>query len=47
MIDKDYYINLPKRGHIVHQDIIKKSFEFLLNRLSKDSIFQHFEITDR
>ncbi len=45
MIDKDYYMDLPERVHIVPDDFIKKSFEFLLDKESKDSTLQHFDIT--
>jgi hypothetical protein len=34
MIDKDYYIDLPKRVRIVHEDFFKKSFEFLLDDMN-------------
>ena len=43
-MDKDYYINLTERGRIGPEEFIKKSFEFLLQRESKDSILQQFDI---
>jgi hypothetical protein len=41
---KDYYMDLTQRGRIIPEELIKKSFEFLLDRESKDSILQQFDI---
>ena len=41
---KEYYVNLTERGGIIPEEFIKKSFEFLLDRESKDSILQQFDI---
>jgi hypothetical protein len=43
-IDKDYYMDLTERGRIIPEEFIKKSFEFLLDRESKDSILQKFDV---
>jgi hypothetical protein len=44
-MNKDYYMNLTERGRIIPEEFIKKSFEFLLDRESKDSILQQFDIS--
>jgi hypothetical protein len=41
---KDYYMDLTQRGRIIPEELIKKSFEFLLDRESKDSILRQFDI---
>jgi hypothetical protein len=41
---KDYYMDLTERGRISPEEFIKKSFEFLLDRESRDSILQQFDI---
>jgi hypothetical protein len=43
-MDKDYYLDLTERGKIIPEEFIKKSFEFLLDRESKDSILRQFDI---
>ena len=43
-MDKEYYMDLTKRGRIIPEEFIKKSFEFLLNREAKDSVLQQFDI---
>ena len=43
-MNKDYYMDLTERGRIIPEELIKKSFEFLLDRESKDSILQQFDI---
>ena len=43
-INKDYYMGLTERGRIIPEEFIKKSFEFLFDRESKDSILQQFDI---
>jgi hypothetical protein len=43
-MDKEYYMELTERGHIIPEEFMKKSFEFLLERESKDSILQQFDI---
>ncbi|MDQ3969332.1 MAG: hypothetical protein M3275_13170 [Thermoproteota archaeon] len=43
-MSKDYYMDLTERGRIIPEEFIKKSFEFLLNRESRDSILQQFDI---
>jgi hypothetical protein len=42
-LDKDYYMDLTE-GHIVPEEFVKKSIEFLLDRESKDSILRQFDI---
>jgi hypothetical protein len=44
---KDDYIDLTERGRIIPEEFIKKSFEFLLDRESKDSILRQFDIASR
>jgi hypothetical protein len=41
---KDDYIDLTEGGRIIPEEFIKKSFEFLLDRESKDSILRQFDI---
>ena len=43
-MNKDYYMDMTERGRIIPEEFIKKSFEFLLSRESKDSILQQFDI---
>jgi hypothetical protein len=43
-MDKSYYMDLTERGRIIPEEFVKKSFEFLLERESKDSILQQFDI---
>src|SRR5919197_2966915 len=43
-MNKDYYMNLTERGRIIPEEFIKKSFEFLLDKESKDSILQQIDI---
>ena len=43
-MNKDYYMDMTERGRIIPEEFIKKSFEFLLYRESKDSILQQFDI---
>lgn len=40
---KNYYMDLTEKEHIVPEDFVK-SFEFLLDRESKDSILRQFDI---
>lgn len=42
-LDDDYYQNLTK-GEISKQELIKKSFEFLLEREPKESILSQFDL---
>lgn len=42
-LDKDYYQKLSK-GKIPPQDLIKKSFRFLLDREGKESILYSFNL---
>jgi hypothetical protein len=44
-MDKDYYMDLTENGRIIPEEFIKKSFEFLLERESKDSILRQFNIS--
>jgi hypothetical protein len=44
-MDKDYYMDLTENGRINPEEFIKKSFEFLLERESKDSILRQFNIS--
>ena len=43
-MDKDYYMDLTEKGRIIPEEFVTKSFEFLLERESKDSILRQFEI---
>lgn len=43
-MDRDYYMNLTEKGRVIPEEFIKKSFEFLLNRESKDSVLKQFDI---
>lgn len=43
-MDKDYYMDLTEKGRIIPEEFVKKSFEFLLDRESKDSILRQFDI---
>jgi len=43
-MNKEYYMDMTERGCIIPEEFIKKSFEFLLSRESKDSILQQFDI---
>jgi hypothetical protein len=43
-MDKGYYMDLTEKGRIIPEEFVKKSFEFLLERESKDSILRQFEI---
>jgi hypothetical protein len=43
-MDKDYYMDLTENGRIIPEEFIKKSFEFLLERESKESILRQFNI---
>jgi hypothetical protein len=43
-LDKDYYMDLTEKRRIVPEEFVKKSFEFLLDRESKDSILRQFDI---
>ena len=43
-LDKDYYMDLTEKGRISPEEFVKKSFEFLLDRESKDSILRRFDI---
>ncbi|MPZ08547.1 MAG: hypothetical protein GEU26_19425 [Nitrososphaeraceae archaeon] len=43
-MDKGYYMGLTEKGRIIPEEFVKKSFEFLLERESKDSILRQFEI---
>jgi hypothetical protein len=44
-LDKDYYMDLTERGRIIPEEFIKKSFEFQLDRESKNSILRQFDIS--
>jgi hypothetical protein len=37
-------MDLTEKGRIIPEEFVKKSFEFLLERESKDSILRQFEI---
>jgi hypothetical protein len=43
-MNKNYYMDLTERGRIIPEEFVKKSFEFLLDRESKDSILQQFDV---
>jgi hypothetical protein len=43
-MDKNYYMDMTENGRIIPEEFIKKSFEFLLERESKDSILRRFDI---
>lgn len=43
-LDKDYYVNLTEGKHVIPEELVKKSFEFLLEREFKDSILRQFDI---
>lgn len=43
ILDDDYYRKLT-HGEITREELIKKSFEFLLDRESKESIFSSFKL---
>jgi hypothetical protein len=43
-MDKNYYMDLTENGRIIPEEFVKKSFEFLLERESKDSILRRFDI---
>ena len=45
-MDKDYYMDLTENGRIIPKGFVKKSFEFLLERESKDSILRQFNISE-
>jgi len=42
-VDKEYYQNLTD-GKITKEELIKRSFEFLLKRESKESILSEFNL---
>ncbi|MGH9978704.1 MAG: hypothetical protein ACRD8Z_23160 [Nitrososphaeraceae archaeon] len=44
-MDKDYYMDLTEKGRIIPEEFVKTSFEFLLERESKDSILRQFDIS--
>jgi hypothetical protein len=41
---KDYYMDLTQRGRMIPEELIRKSFKFLLDRESKESILKKFDI---
>lgn len=43
-LDKEYYMDMTEGGRIVPEEFVKKSFQFLLDRESKDTILRHFDI---
>ena len=43
-MDKDYCMDLTERGSIIPEEFIKKTFEFLINRESKESVLRQFDI---
>ena len=43
ILDADYYRKLT-HGEITREELIKKSFKFLLDRESKESIFSSFKL---
>jgi hypothetical protein len=43
-LDKEYYLDLTERARITPEEFIKKSFEFLLDRESRDSILKQFDL---
>jgi hypothetical protein len=45
-LDKEYYMDLTEKGRIVPEEFVKKSFKFLLDRESKDSILRQFDIAE-
>jgi hypothetical protein len=45
-LDRDYYMNLTEKGRVIPEEFIKKSFEFLLNRETKDSVLRQFNISE-
>jgi hypothetical protein len=44
-LDRDYYMNLTEKGRVIPEEFIKKSFEFLLSRETKDSVLRQFNIS--
>jgi hypothetical protein len=44
-MDRDYYMDLTEKGNTIPEEFVKKSFEFLLERESKDSILRQFDIS--
>ena len=44
-MDKGYYMDLTERGHTIPEEFVRKSFEFILDRESKDSILRQFDIS--
>ena len=45
-LDKDYYMDMTEKGLIAPEEFVKKSFEFLLDRESSDSILRQFDIAE-
>jgi hypothetical protein len=44
-MDKGYYVDLTERGRTIPEGFVRKSFEFILDRESKDSILRQFDIS--
>jgi hypothetical protein len=44
-MDKGYYMDLTERGRTIPEEFVRKSFEFILDRESKDSILRQFDIS--
>jgi hypothetical protein len=44
-MNRDYYMSLTDKGSTIPEEFVKKSFEFLLERESKDSILRQFDIS--
>lgn len=44
-LSKDYYQKLTKDKKVLPVDLIEKSFEFLLEKESKESILKSFDLT--
>ena len=44
-MDKGYYVDLTERGRTIPEEFVRKSFEFILDRESKDSILRQFDIS--
>jgi hypothetical protein len=44
-MDKGYYVDLTERGRTIPEEFVRKSFEFILDRESNDSILRQFDIS--
>lgn len=46
-MDNGYYVDLTERGRTIPEEFVRKLFEFILDRESKDSILRQFDISDK